>query len=493
MTEVLPLTTIGIIIILAIVLSIIVRKMGQNPVLGYIVAGFLLGPFFIGFLHPEDPLVVGFGELGLFILLFYLGLELSLKDFIEAGINSFGLALLDMLGSIGFGFLVSYLFGYSLLFSIVIGFMLFSTSTAIVAKFVLDNNLINLPPAKMALSILILQDFLGVLLIVFATTLSKSGTALSLGLAALMFATATFFAVYQLSQRVEDWLMKHEFSHIEVTLYALGIGLIVATLASILNLSTALGAYFAGFALAETRAGKKIKEDIRFLRDFFLVFFFVSFGTTIFYSHEAGTIVIPMTSSLLSLFGFVLILGLGAIAMHSIVFAIFSPYFGLKKEDASLAAIMLSPLGEFVIIIASTSIAVLPAQEALILPSIAFLLIAITVILFQPMYSNIALHRKLMSFIPSLQPKRKESIVIKHTSESIEQLKAIALNAFVILSFASITLLLYYDLPRFGVPIIYSRQITAFLIFAVFASVPFYKCMRAVRKLFWLIRHKTNH
>jgi len=496
MIEQMPLTTIGLIIIIAIALSILVKKFGQNPVLGFIIAGFILGPALINFLHPNDPLVKGFGEVGLFILLFYLGLELSLKDFIEAGTTAIGLALIDMAALIGIGFLISFILGFSLFFSIIIGFMLFSTSTAIVAKFVLDNKMIELAPAKLAISILILQDFLGILLLVFATTLSKAGTALNLALTALMFATTTFFVVSVLSKRVEEWLTKNEFGHVEVTLYALGVGLIVATLAQMLDLSTALGAYFAGFALAETKAGRRIKADIQFLRDFFLVFFFVSFGTTLFFDYEVNKVIIPEITQLFSIIGIALLLGLGVIITNLIVFALFGEMFGLKKEDGSIAAILLTPLGEFVVIIATTVIAannelikanlkpLLSANEALILPSIAFLLIAITVILFQPLYSNINLHRKISSLIPSIKKKKiKKTIIKKHTSESMEELKKIALNLFTILAIAWIVVLLYYQLPRFGLPIIFSRQITTTIIFMFFAAIPLFRIIRSLIKL----------
>ena len=156
---VLPLTTIGVIIILALCFSLFIRKLGQNEVIGFIVAGFLLGPFFLKFLSPTDPLILGFGELGLFILLFYLGVELSLKDFLKSGAAVFGLAIVDMTLTAGIGTLILILLGNSVLFSVIVGVMLFSTSTAIVAKFIINNKLLDNSAAKVSLSILILQDF----------------------------------------------------------------------------------------------------------------------------------------------------------------------------------------------------------------------------------------------------------------------------------------------------------------------------------------------
>ncbi|MBS3057032.1 MAG: cation:proton antiporter [Candidatus Diapherotrites archaeon] len=468
--EVLPLTTIGIIIIIAIALSILVKKLNLNPVLGFIIAGFLLGPFALGFLHPTDALVVGFGEIGLFILLFYLGLELSLKDFIAAGSAAFGLALIDMAALIGF----------SLLFSIIVGFMLFSTSTAIVAKFAIDKGIIKQFPVRLAISILILQDFLGILLLVFVTSLSTAGSTLGLALTALVFAVAAFFAVYQLSQAVEKWLVKNNFGHVEMSLYALGIGMVVATLGSVLGLSTALGAYFAGFALAETRAGRKIKSDINFLRDFFLVFFFVSFGTSIFFSKAANAIVLPSLETL-AFFGMIAVaLAIGIIAINGAVFSVFGPLFRLARKDAVLSALLLVPLGEFVVIIANSASSVLAGSESGYISVIGVLLIAITVIVFAPLYNSLNLYRRVLNMIPEIFKERKTKAAPKpHTPYTIAQLKLFALNSFVVACLAVMTMILYAALPRFGVPIIFSREVTAAIGFVLFAFVPGYKAIKA--------------
>ncbi|MCX6798701.1 MAG: cation:proton antiporter, partial [Candidatus Diapherotrites archaeon] len=217
--EVLPLTTIGVIILIALGFSVFIKKLGQNEVIGFIIAGFLLGPFWLNFLHPSNPLVTGFAELGLFVLLFYLGIELSLKEFLAAGNAIFGLALIDMTLTTGLGALVMLLLGYDILFAFVVGIMLFSTSTAIVAKFLIDKNLLHNMAAKISLSILILQDFLGVLLLVLVTSISAGGGgALGLAIAALVFAVSTFYAVHHLSKFVEAWMRRNGFGHTEITL-----------------------------------------------------------------------------------------------------------------------------------------------------------------------------------------------------------------------------------------------------------------------------------
>ncbi len=491
MSVVLPLESIGIIIVLAIFFSIIIKKSGQNAVLGYILAGFILGPVVLNFLNPLNPemsgLINGFSELGLFILLFYLGLEMSLKDFLKAGSTSFGLAIIDMLASTGIGCIIALISGFSLIFSIVLGMMAFSTSTAIVAKFALDKGLIQHNAAKLAISILILQDFLGIVVLVFLTSFSSNVNTnpLGLALAALVFAVSAFYVVSKLAKLIEAWLTNNGFGHTEVTLFSLGLGLIVATLGTMLGLSMALGAHFAGFALAETRSGEGIKKDVGFLRDFMLVFFFVAFGTTLFFNTTTKVVEIPEIGTLLFLLGIALSVAIGAILAHSLTTSLFGARFGLNKEDSTLVAIMLVPLGEFVIILATGALPALKGVESTLISPIAFMLILITVVLFQPIYNLRELHQKIFSKLPNLFAPTTPTVtqIQEHTPYTIEQLKKFGTNLFVILCLAWVTILLYDAIPRFNIPLIYSRQITTILIFIFFASFPAFSALKALKKL----------
>jgi CPA2 family monovalent cation:H+ antiporter-2 len=483
----LPLTSIGIIMVLAIGLSIIIKRSGQNAVLGYIIAGFLLGPMFVNFLSPTDPMVTGFSELGLFILLFYLGLEMSLKDFLKAGSTSFGLALIDMVASTGIGCIISLVSGFSLLFSIVLGMMAFSTSTAIVAKFALDRGLMQQNATKLAISILILQDFLGIVVLVFLTSFSKTGSdtnPLGLAIAAVVFAVSAFYVVSKVAVMIENWLTKNGFGHTEVTLFSLGIGLIVATLGTILGLSMALGAYFAGFALAETNSGEKIKKDVGFLRDFMLVFFFVAFGTTLFFNTATETVQVPEFGTLVFLLGVAIAVAIGGIIAHSLTTHLFGARFGLTRQDATLMGILLIPLGEFVIIIATSALPALKGTESTLISPIAFMIILITVVLFQPIYNLRELHQKVFSLLPSFFASEPKSTSInEHTPYTTGQLRKLAINIFIILCLAWVTVLLYEELPRFNIPIIYSRQITAFLAFIFFASFPAISGLKSIKRI----------
>jgi hypothetical protein len=128
---------------------------------------------------------------------------------------------------------------------------------------------------------------------------------------------------------------------------------------------------------------------------------------------------------------------------------------------------------------------VLTGFESTVISPIAFMLILITVVLFQPLYNLRELHQKIFSFLPSLFVNNAPVVsrIQEHDSESISQLKRFLANLFVIVCFAWVTVLLYEALPRFNFPVLYSRQVTAFILFLFFVSWPTVGALRALKKL----------
>lgn len=493
--EGLPLTSIGIVLSLALLLSVMAKKVGLNPLLGFILSGFLLGPFVLNFLSPSDPLIFAFSEIGLFVILFYLGMELSLKEFIKAAESSIGLAVLDMIFLMLVGVVVCLALGFSPLFAVVVGLMLFSTSSAIVGKFIIDHKMLEIASSRVALAILILQDFLGILLLVFITTLQKGGESpIELGLTSLVFATAAFYAVHALSKRAEKFFSELGLGTVEITLYALGIGFVVATLGSLIGVSTALGAYFAGFALSETKSGDRIKKELAFLREFFLMFFFVSFGTTLFFNKELGIAQLPPTETLLFLGGMIAVLVAAAITVHTLVFVIFGPLFGMTRNDSVKTAGLLIPLGEFVIIIATTASLVLSASEAAMLAPIAFSLIIVTLFIFQPYYNHREQIEKFLERIPALFNVRvKKTDVEQPTEKETKYLHQIAINLFLVLCLIRIAFLLLGAIPTLNIlPIPYGRELTAGIVVILLAAWPLMQAYKYSRLFFDRMRKRVH-
>ena len=488
------LAEIGVIVTVAIMGSIIMRQFKQNELLGYILAGMLLGPLGLGFLKPYTGVVQIFGDLGLFVLMFYLGLELSLKKFIEAGPSALILAFADMIALTGGAFLLVYSMGFSPLFAIIVGIMVFCHSTAIVAKFVMDSKLTEHRGASIALAILIMEDFLAILLIVFVTSMSASGNAMSLGVTAVVFAVAMFSIVRRLSRRVEAYLISKGYGHEETSLYALGLGLLVSAVAFGLGISTTIGAYFAGFAMAETQAGHRIKHDLIFLRDFFILFFFVSFGTTLFVQpvyDATGALVsaipkLPPVSELALLFGIALALAAVIIVGNFFVFGLIGKKIGLTNDEASMAATLLTPLGEFLVIIATTAAQaqILSPAEMAILSPLVFVMILVTVTIFQPFYNNRHHHRNAMQMFPDApvvaKAKVKRSSEQDRNDATMAAISRLANNGLTLLCITGLVFFMYDSHLSLNLPWNMSRELTFGLIFVIVAAYPFAKMVKAL-------------
>ncbi len=487
--ETYPLTEIGIVLLVAIMGSIIMRSLKQNEVLGYILAGMILGPLGFGYLEPNTGLAALFGELGLFVLMFYLGIELSFKKFVEAGPSAFILAFAELVSlTCGGGLLVA-LFGFSPFFALIVGVMIFCHSTPVVAKVIVDFRLSDTKVANIAHAILVLEDMIAVLLVVFLTSLSASGNAVSLSLTAVVFTVAMYSIVRRLSKRVEAYLLTHGYGHQETSLFALGVGLAVCALATTLNISIVIGAHFAGFAMSDTQAGQKIKKDLNFLRDFFLLFFFVSFGTTLFYDHSLGVPLLPPLSDLTTLVAVAVCLTALLIVMNFFVFGLIGKRLGLSSDEASLAATLLLPLGEFLVIIATTAMPVLPAREAAIIAPLAFILILITVSVFQPLYDNRHHHRRAMEIFPQNPLPEKRRVPARHTDETFDRLKRIMTNTFTILCIAGLALFLYDAVPQSAIPFNFGRELFFAIAFIVCAAYPMSAVFKSIR---YIYRHQKG-
>ncbi|MFH0713877.1 MAG: cation:proton antiporter [Candidatus Micrarchaeota archaeon] len=337
----LPVTEFGVVLLVALVFGVILSRFGVSSSVGFILAGLFLGQQGLQYIS-ETGISVALGEIGLLAVLFYLGLEVNLKRFKETGGIAVVLSFIEMAGAFALGFIVSKLFGFGDMESLVIGSMLVAASTVEAVKFVIEKNILHSLESRIAISVLIIQDIFAVLLVVFLSTVASNQSFNIAVLNALIFVIAMLFIVGKVSrpvmERLEAWGHRDQ-----IFLFALGTGIVVSFLGIFLGLSAILGAYFAGFALAETGFADRIKREFSFLRELFLLFFFVSFGSKVLLPHSVTLIV------------FVLVL----VALYCIVkifsYGVFGTAIGLNiPSSVAIGAIMI-PIGEFGILIASAA------------------------------------------------------------------------------------------------------------------------------------------
>ena len=273
----------ALIFISAGIITLIFRQFKQPLVLGYLVAGFLIGPYcpFIPSLSAENS-VTEWSEIGVIFLLFALGLEFSFKKLLRVGGPALITAITEVATMLCIGFFVGYLLGWSILESIFLGGMLSMSSTTIIIKAFDDLKLRNQKFTSIVFGTLVIEDIVAILMMVMLSTVAISqqfaGGEMIFSLSKLVFFLTLCFLVgiYVLP----TFFRKFSKSMNDETLLVISIGLCfgMVVLASNLGFSVALGAFIMGSILAETIEGIHVEHLTKNIKDLFGAVFFVSVG-----------------------------------------------------------------------------------------------------------------------------------------------------------------------------------------------------------------------
>lgn len=255
-------------------------------VIGYIVAGFIIGPH-----TPPFPLVSDLAsihtlsELGVIFLLFGIGLEFSVSKLLRVGMVAAVAATLEILLMIGLGFWLGQLFGWSFMDSLFLGAILSISSTTIIAKVLLETKRIEERYAQVILGILVIEDLLAIVIIALLSGLATTG---SVSLSAVGWACAkvgafvgvTLVLGLTLVPRLLNYLSRFYSSELLVVT-VLGLCFGVSLAGTKLGLSVALGAFLIGAIIAETPQAPSVIQHTEPIRDMFTAIFFVSVGMLI--------------------------------------------------------------------------------------------------------------------------------------------------------------------------------------------------------------------
>ena len=273
----------ALILIVAGVVTLIFKRLKQPLVLGYIVAGFLAGPHMPYTPSVEDLTSIHlWSEIGVIFLMFTLGLEFSFKKIVKMGIGPVIAACTVMFCMIGVGRFLGTLFGWDSMNSLFLGGMLAMSSTTIIYKALDDLGLRQQKFAGEVLSVLILEDILGILLMVVLSALAVSrhfegaelmGSLLKLGFFLILWFVVGVYVVPLFLRGTRKWMNRE-------TLLVVSVGLcfLLVVIASKAGYSSAFGAFMMGSILAETVEAESIERVTSPVKDLFGAIFFVSVG-----------------------------------------------------------------------------------------------------------------------------------------------------------------------------------------------------------------------
>jgi len=370
------LLSISLIIGLAALATIIARIIRQPPIIAYIVAGILAGPLFFNIITGASDMIQLLAHIGVSFLLFIVGLNLDLRVFKEVGWTSIFAGSAQIVITALVGFFIAIGLGLNNLTAVYLGIVLAFSSTVIVVKILSDKKEMDTLHGRISLGILIVQDLVAAIALMLVPLLTNNGNIISIisrfGFAVLLIVVIFLFSHFVLN-RFMNYLAKSQ-----ETLFLFGIAwaLVLATIFYKQGFSLEIGALIAGMSLASSKYNLDLGGKIKPLRDFFIVLFFVFFG-----SQLAG----PITLRLIEM---AIIFSLFIIIIKPIIVMFVLRAFGYKKKINFLTGLNMAQISEFSLIVILLGLSLNQLNREIISLVVLIALITITVSSYSIYYST---------------------------------------------------------------------------------------------------------
>jgi len=276
----------AIIMVAAGAITLLFRKLRQPLVLGYLIAGVLVGPYTLPLLHEADIQNISLlAELGLVLILFRMGLEFSWGKIRHVGFSILMIGVIEIVTMLSLGFGLGQLLGWTIMDSIFLGAALHISSSAIIVKLLRDMGRLKYISAKLIVGILVVEDFSAVAIIAVLSGLSTTGIVgftdvgfviLKLGI----FVVATLVLGAIVIPRIINFT--HQFHSNEALLItSLGLCFAMALFSEYLGLSVAIGAFLMGSLIGDTDHHEEIVRILTPVHQMFAALFFVAIGMLI--------------------------------------------------------------------------------------------------------------------------------------------------------------------------------------------------------------------
>lgn len=265
--------------------TLLCHRLKQPVVLGYLLAGLLVGPHTPPFALVKDiHSIHTLAELGLVFLMFSLGLEFNLPKLRRVGLSAALAAGLEVAGMLWIGYRLGQWFGWTATDNLFLGAILSISSTTIIVKVFMDLKLMKEDFAQAVFGILILEDIVAILILSVLSGLGAGGAKASIVMGSALqigfFVVLFLLSGLSLVPRLIHWVSRFESKEV-LGIVVLGLCLMGSLLAALFGFSVALGAFLTGAVIAASREMPQIEEWIHPVRDMFSAIFFVSAGMLI--------------------------------------------------------------------------------------------------------------------------------------------------------------------------------------------------------------------
>lgn len=342
-------TDLGLILAAAGITTLLFKRIKQPLVLGYILAGLLVGPHidFIPTVTDNESIHI-WAEIGVIFLLFSLGLEFSFKKLVKVGGSASITAIVEVIFMLLIGFIAGKAMGWSTMDSIFLGGILSVSSTTIIIRAFEELGVKHKKFAGLVFGVLIVEDLVAILLLVLLSTLAVSqqfaGAEMLVSILKLCFFLVLWFIggifLVPTFLKATKKLMNDE----TMLIVSIALCLIMVLLAVKVGFSPALGAFIMGSILAETTQAERIEHLTKSVKDLFAAIFFVSVGMLIDPSILVDYAVPILVITIATILGKFLSSGMGALVS------------GQPLKTSVQTGLSLAQIGEFSFIIATLGV-----------------------------------------------------------------------------------------------------------------------------------------
>ncbi|WP_394766584.1 cation:proton antiporter [uncultured Paludibaculum sp.] len=270
----------------ALLLGYLTQRVGLSPIVGYLLAGLLVGPHTPGFV-ADRALADQLAEIGVILLMFGVGLHFHLKDLLAVRTVALTGALCQSLAATALGAVTAHALGWSWPSGIVFGLALSVASTVVLTRVLSDNGDLHTRTGRISIGWLVVEDLFTVLVLVLLPALfgpgaqNQSGLPLALGMAVLKIAVLAVFTFVVGGRLIPRLLARIAATHsrelFTLAVLAIALGIAVAS-AYWFGASMALGAFLAGMVVGQSEFSQRAASEALPMRDAFAVLFFVSVG-----------------------------------------------------------------------------------------------------------------------------------------------------------------------------------------------------------------------
>lgn len=345
----------SLVVVVGAIVSLIMRLLRQPLIMGYILTGILAGPTVFNFIGDQHTFET-FSEIGIALLLFIVGLGLNMNVFRSLGKVALSTALSILLAVGASGFIASQLLGFAKGESLILGLAMFFSSTIIILKVLTDKKELNRLYGQLAIGVILLDDIVATLALVVVAAIGTSGN-LSLTEIGWLIGKGVLLALalVVVASKILPWLTRQFANSQELLfLFTVAWGFGVASMFDLVGFSMEVGALFAGVSMASLPYATEMSSRLKPLRDFFVILFFITLGSTFSFDGILSNIIPALVLSAIVVFGkplFVMtslgLLGytkltsfkagihLSQISEFSIILVVFAYSVGLVSEQAS--------------------------------------------------------------------------------------------------------------------------------------------------------------